>query len=132
MHAEGGGARPVIEFTPRERGGDPGGPERHRRREGRAHAGWSAEASNPPKQPRDIGCTDSAQDWTTRQHSGRHWTHLAAFDGNVVLAYFTRAADWREGEKKQPRPELAAQMAELEALMHGTEFVNLGDLAVLS
>ena len=48
-------------------------------------------------------------------------------DRYVEVAYFTSEADAREGEKKQPPPELAAQMADFEAMMANVEFIDLRD-----
>jgi hypothetical protein len=48
-------------------------------------------------------------------------------DSNVEIAYFTTEADAREGEKKQPPADLAEQMGEFEAMMTGTEFLDLHD-----
>jgi len=48
-------------------------------------------------------------------------------DSSVEIAYFTSEAEARDGEKKQPPAELAEQMAEFEAMMAGTEFLDLHD-----
>jgi hypothetical protein len=48
-------------------------------------------------------------------------------DSNVEIAYLTSEAEAREGEKKQPPAELAEQMADFEAMMTGTEFLDLQD-----
>ena len=46
--------------------------------------------------------------------------------GYTVAIYFTSEADAREGERKQPPPELAAQMEEMNKLMTGEpEFLDL-------
>jgi hypothetical protein len=46
-------------------------------------------------------------------------------DSYVEAAYFTSEADAREGERKEPPPELAANMADFEALMANVEFMDL-------
>jgi hypothetical protein len=46
-------------------------------------------------------------------------------DSTVEIAYFRSEAEAREGENKQPPAELAEQMAEFEAMMSGTEFLDL-------
>jgi hypothetical protein len=43
------------------------------------------------------------------------------------IAYFTSEAEAREGEKKEPPPELAQQMGQFEQLMANTEFLDLQD-----
>ena len=46
--------------------------------------------------------------------------------GYTVAIYFTSEADAREGERKEPPPELAAQMEEMNKLMSGEpEFFDL-------
>jgi hypothetical protein len=52
----------------------------------------------------------------------RAWTGP---DTYVELAYFTSEAEAREGEKKEPPPELAAQMGEFEDMMANVEFLDL-------
>jgi hypothetical protein len=52
----------------------------------------------------------------------RTWTGP---DSYVEVAYFTSEADAREGETKEPPPELAAQMGEFEDLMANVEFLDL-------
>jgi len=43
-----------------------------------------------------------------------------------MVLYFTSEADAREGERKQPPPELEAQMKELDALSVGEpEFLDI-------
>ncbi|HYU40368.1 MAG TPA: hypothetical protein VEM59_11100 [Acidimicrobiia bacterium] len=46
-------------------------------------------------------------------------------DTYIEAAYFTSEADAREGEKKEPPPELAAQMGEFEAMTANIEFLNI-------
>jgi hypothetical protein len=41
------------------------------------------------------------------------------------VAYFTSEAEAREGEKKDPPPELAEQMGRFEQLMAGVVFIDL-------
>ncbi|HMG28174.1 MAG TPA: hypothetical protein VKH36_15320 [Acidimicrobiia bacterium] len=41
--------------------------------------------------------------------------------------YFTSEAEAREGEKKEPPPELAGQMTQFEQLMASVEFIDLKD-----
>ncbi len=50
-------------------------------------------------------------------------------DGAYTMAiYFTSEAEAREGESKEPPPELKAQMEEMDALSVGeTEFFDLKD-----
>lgn len=50
-------------------------------------------------------------------------------DGSWTSAvYFTSEAEAREGERREPPPELAAQMAEMESLADGpVEFLDLTD-----
>jgi hypothetical protein len=48
-------------------------------------------------------------------------------DRYVEAAYFTSEAAAREGEKKEPPAELAAQMGEFEDLMSNVEFLDLRD-----
>jgi hypothetical protein len=52
----------------------------------------------------------------------RVWTGVDAY---VEVAYFTSEAEAREGEKKEPPPELAAQMGEFEDMMANVEFLDL-------
>jgi hypothetical protein len=48
--------------------------------------------------------------------------------GFTMAMYFTSEAEAREGERKQPPPELAAEMAEMNKLMTGEpEFIDLKD-----
>jgi hypothetical protein len=46
-------------------------------------------------------------------------------DTYIEAAYFTSEADAREGEKKEPPPELAAQMGEFEAMTANIEFLDI-------
>ncbi len=48
-------------------------------------------------------------------------------DGYTDVNYFTSEAAAREGEKKEPPPELADQMAGFDELMAGVEFIDLKD-----
>jgi hypothetical protein len=52
----------------------------------------------------------------------RTWTGP---DTYVEAAYFTSEADAREGEKKEPPPELADQMGDFEAMTANIEFLDL-------
>jgi hypothetical protein len=52
----------------------------------------------------------------------RAWTGP---DSYVEVAYFTSEADARDGETKEPPPELAAQMGEYEDMMANVEFMDL-------
>jgi hypothetical protein len=54
----------------------------------------------------------------------RMWTGT---DRYVEVAYFTSEADAREGERKEPPAELAAQMGDFEELMANVEFIDLAD-----
>jgi hypothetical protein len=50
-------------------------------------------------------------------HDGGEWT---------MVMYFTSEAEAREGERKEPPPELKAQMQEMDALSVGVpEFFDL-------
>jgi hypothetical protein len=51
----------------------------------------------------------------------------AGSDGYVEVAYFTSEADAREGERKQPPPELAEMMGDFEAMMADVEFMDIRD-----
>jgi hypothetical protein len=48
-------------------------------------------------------------------------------DHYMDVAYFTSEAAAREGEKKEPPPELAEQMGRFEQLMSSAEFIDLKD-----
>jgi hypothetical protein len=48
-------------------------------------------------------------------------------DSYIEVAYFTSEAEARQGEAKDPPPELAAQMGDFEAMMANLEFVDLRD-----
>jgi len=48
-------------------------------------------------------------------------------DTYVEVGYFTSEAEAREGEKKEPPPEIAAQIAEFEKLAAKIEFIDLRD-----
>jgi hypothetical protein len=48
-------------------------------------------------------------------------------DTSIDVNYFTSEADAREGEKKQPPPELADAMGEFEDVMANTAFLDLRD-----
>jgi hypothetical protein len=48
-------------------------------------------------------------------------------DRYADVGYFTSEAEARAGEKKEPPPELAAQMGQFEPLMEGIEFIDLKD-----
>jgi hypothetical protein len=48
-------------------------------------------------------------------------------DRYTDVNYFTSESEAREGEKKEPPPELADQMAGFEELMAGVEFIDLKD-----
>jgi hypothetical protein len=54
----------------------------------------------------------------------RTWTGP---DEYVEVAYFTSEAEAREGETKEPPPELADQMGEFEDMMANVEFLDLRD-----
>jgi hypothetical protein len=54
----------------------------------------------------------------------RVWTGA---DTYVEAVYFTSEAAAREGEKKEPPPELADQMGEFEAMMANVEFLDIRD-----
>lgn len=54
----------------------------------------------------------------------RVWTGT---DRYVDVAYFTSETAAREGEKKEPPPELAGQMEQFEPLMSNVEFIDLKD-----
>jgi hypothetical protein len=48
-------------------------------------------------------------------------------DKYTDVGYFTSEAEAREGEKKEPPPELAEQMGQFEQLMSSVEFIDLKD-----
>ena len=48
-------------------------------------------------------------------------------DSYTDVGYFTSEAEAREGEKKEPPPELAEQMGQFEQLMSSVEFIDLKD-----
>lgn len=54
----------------------------------------------------------------------RVWTGT---DRYMDVAYFTSESAAREGEKKEPPPELAGQMEQFEQLMSNVEFIDLKD-----
>jgi len=54
----------------------------------------------------------------------RAWTGEGSY---IELAYFTSEAEAREGERKQPPPELAEMMGDFEEMMAGAEFMDLRD-----
>jgi hypothetical protein len=54
----------------------------------------------------------------------RMWTGP---DSYIEVAYFTDEAEARQGESNEPPVELAAQMAEFEALMANVEFIDIRD-----
>jgi hypothetical protein len=64
-----------------------------------------------------------AQTWRPDLIGGlRVWT---GDDSYVEVAYFTSEAAAREGEQKEPPPELAEQMGDFEAMMANVEFLDL-------
>jgi hypothetical protein len=54
----------------------------------------------------------------------RVWT---GSDRYADVGYFTSEAEAREGEKKEPTPEIAEQMRQFEELMSSVEFIDLKD-----
>ncbi|HEX5576450.1 MAG TPA: hypothetical protein VFX42_11290, partial [Gemmatimonadales bacterium] len=53
--------------------------------------------------------------------------------GYTMVLYFTSEAEAREGERKEPPPELQAQMAEMDKLSVGeTEFFDLKQPVIMS
>jgi hypothetical protein len=73
----------------------------------------------------DAGFENVAADWRPDLIGGlRVWT---APDRYVEANYFTSEADAREGEKKEPPSELAAQASEFEKLMADVEYNDLRD-----
>jgi hypothetical protein len=73
----------------------------------------------------DAGFEKVAADWRPDLMGGlRVWTGP---DRYVEANYFTSEADAREGEKKEPPSELAAQAAEFEKLMADVEYRDLRD-----
>ena len=73
----------------------------------------------------DAGFENVAADWRPDLIGGlRVWT---ASDRYVEANYFTSEADAREGEKKEPPSELAAQASEFEKLMADVEYNDLRD-----
>jgi hypothetical protein len=82
--------------------------------------------SSDPERARQMMAEDST-DWSSFRpdllgsvavgHDGGAWT---------MVMYFTSEAEAREGERKEPPPELKAQMEEMDALNVGTpEFFDL-------
>jgi hypothetical protein len=82
--------------------------------------------SSDPERARQMMADDST-DWTSFRpdllgslavgHDGGAWT---------MVMYFTSEAEAREGERKEPPPELKAQMEEMDALNVGVpEFFDL-------
>jgi hypothetical protein len=82
--------------------------------------------SSDPERARQMMAEDST-DWSSFRpdilgsvavgHDGGAWT---------MVMYFTSEADAREGERKEPPPELKAQMEEMDALSVGPpEFFDL-------
>jgi hypothetical protein len=56
--------------------------------------------------------------------SVRVWTGP---DSYVEAAYFTNEAEAREGERKEPPPQLAEMMGDFEAMMANVDFMDLRD-----
>lgn len=54
----------------------------------------------------------------------RVWTSPQSY---IETAYFTNEAEARDGEHKQPPPELAAMMSDFEEMMAGVDFMDLRD-----
>jgi len=54
----------------------------------------------------------------------RMWTGP---DSYIEVAYFTSESDARQGEAKEPPPELAEQMGDFEAMMANVQFIDLRD-----
>jgi hypothetical protein len=52
---------------------------------------------------------------------------LTGPDRYTEVVYFTSEAAAREGEKKEPPPELAGQMSEFEDMMANVEYLDLKD-----
>ena len=66
-----------------------------------------------------------AADWRPDIIGGiRVWTGP---DSYIEVNYFTSEAEAREGEKKEPPSELAAQAADFEKLMANVEYSDLRD-----
>ncbi|MGB8383892.1 MAG: hypothetical protein WCG47_22035 [Dermatophilaceae bacterium] len=86
-----------------------------------------------PQRARDLG-TDSTGAWAAFRPDVLGSLMLGHEDGEYVMAiYFTNEAEAREGEKKQPPPELAAQMQEMGALEVGAvTYYDLRDPILLS
>jgi hypothetical protein len=73
----------------------------------------------------DAGFEKAAGTWRPDVIGGlRVWTGPESY---TDVTYFTSEAEAREGEKKEPPPELAAQFAEFEDLMANMEFLDLKD-----
>jgi hypothetical protein len=82
--------------------------------------------TNDPERARQLMAEDST-DWSEFRpdmlgsmavgHDGGEWT---------MVMYFTSEAEAREGERKEPPPELKAQMQEMDSLSVGVpEFFDL-------
>jgi hypothetical protein len=73
----------------------------------------------------DAGFEKVASSWRPDLIGGlRVWTGP---DRYTDASYFTSEAEAREGEKKEPPPELAQQAAEFEKVMANVEFFDLKD-----
>ena len=86
-----------------------------------------------PERARELG-TDSTGAWAAFRPDVLGSLMLGHEDGEYVMAiYFTNEAEAREGEKKEPPPELAAQMQEMGALEAGeVTYYDLRDPVLLS
>jgi hypothetical protein len=86
-----------------------------------------------PARARELASGDSG-DWAEFRPDVLGSLMLGRPDGEYVMAiYFTTEAEAREGEKKEPPAELAAQMEEMNALEVGeTTYYDLKDPWLLS
>ena len=84
--------------------------------------------SSDPARARELMGADST-DWAAYRPDIIGSVGIEHDDGAYTMAiYFTSEAEAREGESKEPPPELKAQMEEMDALSVGeTEFFDLKD-----
>jgi hypothetical protein len=81
-----------------------------------------------PQRARELMSSDSA-DWASFRPDILGSVNIDHGDGGwTTVIYFTSEAEAREGERKEPPPELQAQMEEMMALADGpVEYLDLTD-----
>ena len=89
--------------------------------------------SNDPERARQLMDQDSDK-WAEFRPDMLGSVAVGHDDGGYTMVlYFTSEADAREGERKEPPPELQAQMAEMDKLSVGeTEFFDLKQPVIIS